>query len=380
MRNPIRATRMVVWLGLCSAIPPALGQNRIGVASPTTVQIAGSIFGESGPANQVMVFGQPNPNVLFKLDHVETVAAVPNFLIVSPSQGTTPATLMVAPNPNVTRTMRTGNYVAAVMLTSIDQSPPTIASFAVRLVLSGTEPAVISSVVNAASAEATISPGSMVSILGSRLGPPVLAAEYDGSGRYADTFGNTTVAFNGVNAPLLYVSPGQIVAVAPYSLAGAKTATVTVTHFSTITSEPFSVAAAEISPGIFTSAPSGGTQGVPLNYRFPGMYAPNSAANPAEPGSVVVLFATGAGKWTENAGPEAGISLLATWLLSKPVSLTIGGQPSRMVYRGSAPYQSQSMLQINAFVPEGLGPGPQPVVLNIGGADNAAQMATIAVK
>ena len=115
--------------------------------------------------------------------------------------------------------------------------------------------------------------------------------------------------------------------------------------------------------------------------RFPGSYTPNSAENPAEPGSVVVLFATGSGKWEDDAGLDAaGISLAARPFTAKPISLMIGGQSSRILYAGAAPYQTTSMLQINAYVPEGIGTGPQPVVLSIGGVDNARQMAMIAIK
>ena len=166
----------------------------------------------------------------------------------------------------------------------------------------------------------------------------------------------------------------------PSGLAGQRTAEVAVSHYG-FTSKPFSVAVTEISPALFTFTPGGSNQGAPLNYRFPGSYTPNSAENPAEPGSVVVLFATGSGKWEDDAGLDAaGISLAARPFTAKPISLMIGGQSSRILYAGAAPYQTTSMLQINAYVPEGIGTGPQPVVLSIGGVDNARQMAMIAIK
>ena len=39
----------------------------------------------------------------------------------------------------------------------------------------------------------------------------------------------------------------------------------------------------------------------------------------------------------------------------------------------SGMYSNWSILQVNATVPSGLGPGPQPVVLKIGSNDNSRQ-------
>jgi uncharacterized protein (TIGR03437 family) len=63
-----------------------------------------------------------------------------------------------------------------------------------------------------------------------------------------------------------------------------------------------------------------------------------------------------------------------------PVSLTIGGLPARFLYIGPAPYRVFGMLQMNAVVPDGIESGPQPVVLTIGGNNNAQQQITVAVQ
>ena len=175
------------------------------------------------------------------------------------------------------------------------------------------------------------------------------------------------------------MSPGQINAVAPSALAGQKSAQAVVSRYGQ-SSAPVSVPVSETSPAIFTYTPNGSTQGAPLNFNpaFPS-YSANGPDNPAAPGSVVVLFATGTGPW-EDPEDAGGISLVARPFVALPVSLTIGGQPSRILYAGASPYQTLGMLQVNAFVPEGIGQGPQPVVLSIGGVDNAEQRATIAIK
>jgi uncharacterized protein (TIGR03437 family) len=143
-------------------------------------------------------------------------------------------------------------------------------------------------------------------------------------------------------------------------------------------SPAFAVAVTETSPGIFTTTQTGTGQGAILNYEFPN-YTPNSPENPAPPGSVITLFATGAGRWEEEI-EEASISVAARPFVARPVSLNIAGEPATILYAGAAPYQSMGMLQVNAIVPRGAPSGQQPVVLTIGGTDNAQQKVTIVIR
>jgi uncharacterized protein (TIGR03437 family) len=61
-------------------------------------------------------------------------------------------------------------------------------------------------------------------------------------------------------------------------------------------------------------------------------------------------------------------------------ALTIGGQPASIRYAGTAPYQVWGMFQVNALVPEGIGSGPQPVILAVGEASNDSRQATVFVQ
>ena len=384
MTKRFGAVRCTAVCLLTSAAPRTHGQNIIGGGS-APLPISGSPFADGSSVGSFLINvlgNNPTTSIKFKLEDVLTQEPTPNFLIVSPSNGTTPARVTVAANPNVTRTMPPGRYVAGLKFASVDQSPPSSTLVTVVLTLDAPAPPGIGAVVNTASFQPVITPGSLVSIFGESLGPPVRAANYDSSGRYPTAFGNTTVTLNGVAAPLLYVSPSQINAIVPGSLAGQKSAQVIVSRYGA-SSNTFSVPVSETSPAIFTYTPEGSTQGAPLNYRFPNIYTPNSVENPAAPGSVVVLFATGAGVWEEegaNGAIAGSIGLAARPFTLKPVSLTIGGQPSRLIYAGAAPYQSLGMLQINAYVPEGIGPGLQPVVLKVDNLDNTQQQAMIAIR
>ena len=64
-------------------------------------------------------------------------------------------------------------------------------------------------------------PGKIVVLYGSRLGPATLAgASIGGDGRVATNTGGTQVLFDGVPAPILYTSSGQVAAVVPYAVDG----------------------------------------------------------------------------------------------------------------------------------------------------------------
>lgn len=381
-----RSVERLVWValsGLSLAVEPVVGQNRIGV-SPGFAEILGGVYGEVYSIAAFGVTGRPDVSVRFKVTGIFSggTPVSPNLIVASPSIGTTPATIFVGPDPNVTRKMAPGRYEAVISLTTVDQTPPATTSAFVTLTLRAPPPPNIGAVVNTASLQPVVSPGSMVTIFGTSLGPPVFSAEYDSTGLYPTRFVDTTVTFNGIVAPLLYMSPGQINAVAPYRLAGQRTAEVVVAHYGQ-TSPAFSVPVTDTSPAIFTASQGRGGQGailnVPANPSDLTAYSFNSGDNPAAPGSAISLFVTGFGVWDDTV-PDASISITARSFRAKPVSLSIGGQPATILYAGAAPYQTMGMLQVNALVPPNAASGPQPLVLAIGQTDNAQQQVTIAVK
>lgn len=319
--------------------------------------------------------GEVDSHVRFKLD-----TSIPTGLIVSPSSGTTPLEIQVGVDPNAVGNWFSGQISRQLNFTTVDQSPPFITSAIVRVTFISTpDPPVIRSVANAASFAPVVTPGAVVLIRGTSLGPS-MSATLDQTGLYPTTLGNTTVTFNGIPAPLLSSSPGVIKAVAPYGIAGQAAAQVVVTHYPLSSVEQvsaaFSVPVADTSLAIF-----GGTQtaGGPVgiqNCDADGCTF-NGADNPAPPGSIIVFFATGVAAWV---GPGVDGSIAIVPRLYSGAGLTIGGQPAQILYAGTAPYQVWGVFQVNARVPQGIGSGPQPVVLTVGQASNASQQATVAVQ
>jgi uncharacterized protein (TIGR03437 family) len=337
-----------------------------------------------------VVGGNLNTQVKYKLDHIDLsvsgVATTPaDFLVVSPSAGTLSGAMYipVAVRPDVFPLLGPGSYSANVYFTTVDQTPAFTAldSFAITLAI---PPApTITSILNTASLTKAISPGEMVSIFGANIGPFPVSSTYNSAGFFPTNLGptnlgGTTVTFNGVAAPLLYASQGQINAVVPYEVAGQASAQVVVSHYGQ-RSPAFTISITDTSPSLFTATQTGTGQGAILNVDSTGNISYNSTDNPAVAGSLVELYATGAGVWNPSV-PDGMVNIGPLNFATQPVSLTIGGKPATIYYAGAAGLQVSGLLQINAYVPNGIGSGSQPVILKIGATDNAAQNVTIAVK
>ena len=115
---------------------------------------------------------------------------------------------------------------------------------------SGASPT-IAALVNAASFQAGYAPGEIVSVFGTGL---AASAESASSVPLPDTLGGVSASINGVEAPLYYVSPGQINLQVPYAIAAGTTAVLTVTYNGL--SATYAFTAGVSAPGIFTDASS----------------------------------------------------------------------------------------------------------------------------
>jgi uncharacterized protein (TIGR03437 family) len=321
------------------------------------------------------------PGVPFSLVKVTPSGTGPDFVVLSPSSGVGPATVGVGLNPTTVPFMRSGAYSLAV---TFSVGPPAaLTTDIVNLLLSRAPQPIITSVVSAASFQPNISPSEIVSLFGTNLGTPPIWASLGPDGLYPTDLGNTTVTFNGVAAPLLYVSKTQINAVVPNALAGQGTVSIVVTH-DLQQSPTVTMPVLDTSPGIFAATQNGSGQGVILNVdTITGQPTSlNSTTSPAPRGSAITMFGTGAGLWSP-AAPDGSILLSVLqprYTPVAPVSLTIGGQPAKVLYAGAASYQVSGFLQVNAVVPDGIGSGPQSVVLTIGQNSNAQQQITVVIQ
>jgi len=208
-------------------------------------------------------------------------------------------------------------------------------------------------VVNAASyVGGGVAPGEIVTIFGSAMGPPELVpARLTGDRRLAATLADTRILFNGVPAPLFYVSDKQSSAIVPYGMAGQSFVDVQA-EYKGVRSEAVTVPVLTSRPGIFSLDGSGRGQGAILNEDG----SLNSPSNPARRGSVITLFATGGGEAAPGVVDGQIVSgILPRTSLPVSASFDIGsGLPSKqaeVLYAGGVPGSVAGLLQVNLRVP-----------------------------
>lgn len=239
----------------------------------------------------------------------------------------------------------------------------------------GPQPQIGAVVDSASFLQGTISPGEIITIFGSGLGPANLtlfnpavpAPQIPNS--LPSTAPSTSVTVNGVAAPVLYTSANQVSVVVPYGLSGS-TADLVLTY-NGLASQPVTLALAPTSPGIYTTDASGRGQGAILNFNAAtGDYSLNSGATAANRGQTVVLYVSGAGATTS---PVANTLIPASPAVTPvtPITVTIGGQSATVVGAAAPPGSVPGLLQVNVTVPSNAPVGPTiPVVVSIGGVDS----------
>ncbi len=213
---------------------------------------------------------------------------------------------------------------------------------------------------------APISPGQIVSLFGADLGPPAaVGPTMDASGRVATESGGTRVLFDGVPAPVLYASSGQVNVVVPYGVTG-RSSTRIVSEYQGVPRPQVSMPVVPLSPSIVSN---GAGKAVIVNED--GSF--NSADRPAKRGSVIVFFASGEGM-TTPAGVDGRIGFAPLAKPVEPVSVRIGGRPADVLYAGNAPNFVAGAMQVNARISNETPKGEVSIYLVVGDAASPALM------
>jgi uncharacterized protein (TIGR03437 family) len=290
-----------------------------------------------------------------------------NWLSITPADGVTPQTLTASID---TGGLKPGNYTGTAVIRP-DSGTPVTVNFTVTVTQQ--LPALVSLVNGASFLNGPVSPGEIVTVFGTALGPLIPAnVQLDQSGKVATNLAGTQLLFDGVPAAMIYSSAGQISAIVPYEVAGNAGTSVAVEYLG-LSSGAVSVPVADSAPGIFVLNSSG--QGAILNQDG----SVNSSTNGADPGSVISIFATGEGQ-TNPAGVDGNVtgSQLPAPLL--PVTVQIAGQTTQVLYAGAAPGEPSGVLQVNAMVPPSVPHGTSvPVVITVGTATSQTGV-TVAIK
>jgi uncharacterized protein (TIGR03437 family) len=250
-----------------------------------------------------------------------------------------------------------GVYNATLVLQA-SNAVPQFQEVPVVFLIGNTSGISISGVANGASFQQAFAPGAILSAFGTQLGPNSQSAL---SLPLPLSLLGVSATVNGVPAPLYYVSPTQLNIQIPYET-GSGPAILGVNNNGSVVLFPFSVAPS--ASGIFADA--------------------NHALVPvstAKRGDTLLAFITGEGEvsppLSTGATPYSATPIVLLPQPAMPLSVTVGGVAAPIAFVG-IPSGLAGVTQVNFIVPNGVPPGPQALVITVGGTPSAA--ATILVE
>jgi uncharacterized protein (TIGR03437 family) len=373
---PYTGPAVEVYIGLQVTAAPVV------TATPSALTFTAT-QGGAAPAAQAVAISGGGSDVTYS-----TTAIIPSWLSAYPPAGGSPnggitqfpppgggSWLYVMVNPSG---LTAGTYTGTV---TVYGSGPAIGNTNIAVTLIVTGPTVKSMANSASFAAAAVSPGEMVTLFadpGGAFGPNPgvpLTGEMIQNNKLPTTMGGVQVMFNGVPAPLIYVSDTQINTVVPYEIAGAANVAVTVTYQGN-TSAPYNVQAVALQPALFTATATGVGQGAAGQYDVLGNYqGMNSSSNPVTRGGILTLYATGEGlTQTSVTGQITTAQPVAPYTPRPQVapSVLIDGQPATVIYYGEVPGVVAGLMQVNVIVPTTARAGNVPVSISMGTAYSQA--------
>lgn len=214
----------------------------------------------------------------------------------------------------------------------------------------------------------TVARGEIVAIFGNNLAASAVPGTYDESGFLTKYIGETRVFFDGIQAPLTYVSSTQINAIVPY---GVNDNTVVTVEYQLRKSNEITLQVAPAAPSIF--AYPGKTQAVVANLDG----SLNSETNPAKRGDWVAFWVTGEGQ-TVPQGVDGVLPPSGKWPTPQGnLEVQFGGVHADVIFKGVV---YAGVLQVNVWVPaEAPAGNAVPLTVSVGGVPNTGTL-TLALK
>jgi uncharacterized protein (TIGR03437 family) len=192
-----------------------------------------------------------------------------------------------------------------------------------------------------------------------------LSQDQISGGRLPTQLGDISVYIDNMPAPLLYVSPGQINFLVPSNQIAGDVSLRVVRQG--VTGPGVTITLVDAAPALFPSA-----DGYAAATDYNAGNAVVSAAAPAKPGDLIVLYATGLGRTQPN--PLPGEIPQYGALISTPgLQILVNGQPldpKTVFYAGLTPGFA-GLYQLNLFLPGNCGTDPQ-IQVSVGGRTSSA--------
>ena len=209
---------------------------------------------------------------------------------------------------------------------------------------------------NAASGKVVFAPGEIIAVYGTAFANITQASSALPLPQFLAGFEAT---INGNPAPIYYVSPNQVNIQVPYETNPGSATLVLGNPYEN--APAFSITVASAAPGIF-------------------MF-PDGSVNPSRTGArgqTVPLFITGDGAVTPSVttgSPPSSHGAVPRPV--QPVSITVGGVDVGTPQFIGIPSWAVGVTQINFTIPASVPPGPQPVVVTVGGLPSTAATITV---
>jgi len=233
-------------------------------------------------------------------------------------------------------------------------------------------------VVNAATFSRPSAPGSIVSIFGTNFASALAQAS---TVPLSTSLGGVSVTFNGIAAPLFFVSAQQINAQLPAGLPGT-TASVVVTRSGGGASIARTIEINQVTPSIFTLNQQGTGQGAVFFANSlilaarAGAFAPNLESRPARVGDILTIYSNGLGPVDPPvADGRNTIDRIRNTTIRPTVLLGSTAVPDGdILFSGLAP-QFVALYQINFRMPPGVAAADAvPIRIRMSGIDSSAQV------
>ncbi len=331
-------------------LPPPAPVLKIS-ASPATVSLAASA-GKTGQATiavNVTDKSQPWSAAIFPANRTT------GWLSTSALSGAGPGQIVLTASG---AGYGPGAYRAIIVIQSPNAVPQTVEVPVLFVNGGSTGGTVITGVGNAAAPSlTTIAPGMLLTVVGNKLSNSTQTVS---TNPLPYSTAGVTATVNGVAAPVLYASPGQINLQVPYGVS-AGPGVIGINNNGEVAG--FAVRIAPAAPGIFTDAA--------------GLVTPTATVKQNGP---LTVYLTGAGDLSTALATAFAPSLttpvaqLPRPLL--PVSATIGGAQVFIQFAGIAPGLI-GVAQVNLLVPASVPTGLQPVVVTINGVPSNPALVTV---
>ena len=218
-------------------------------------------------------------------------------------------------------------------------------------------------IVNAATFQPGIVPGSLATLFGVGLSEGISGTELAGG---ATSFNGTTIRIGGIAAPLLSLtgSPAEQANLQiPFELSSGQTTTIEVENNGTRKTVS-GVPVFSTQPGIFEIPVAGGGTVGAVIHPISGQLV--TEQNPAQRGDIVSMFLTGGGALSQSVGTGV-LGPIPPPVMLESIVVGVDDLGSTVLFGGYAP-GFLGLYQINFEIPRDAGCGVRPLTIRVGGS------------